>query len=105
MSNNFVYRVMRNADSTEGRGPMVYVTTFKTFAVANTYIMHKGSPYGNPLKFTRNADGKKWSYEGWYEVYEDEVLQDYDIESVKADLKELKELEERAAVLRARTKL
>jgi hypothetical protein len=105
MSNNFVYRVMRNADSTEGRGPMVYVTTFETFAAANAYVMHKGSPYGYKLTAKRNIDGDEWSYDGWYCVHKDEVLQEYDIEQVKKNLAELRQIEERAAVLRALTKL
>jgi hypothetical protein len=105
MSNNFVYRVMRNADSTEGRGPMVYVATFETFAAANAYVMHKGSPYGGTIEVYRDVDGNRWSYGGWYEVHKDQVLQEYDIEQVKKNLAELRQIEERAAVLRALTKL
>lgn len=101
----FVYRVMRNADSTEGRGPMVHAATFATFEAANGYVMCKGSPYGHPLKVSRNTDGNRWSYDGWYEVYKDQVLPEYDIEQVKKDAAELKALEARVEYLRARTKL
>lgn len=37
-----VYRVMKNADFTEGRGPMVYVATFASFNAARSYVMLKG---------------------------------------------------------------
>lgn len=100
-----VYRVTRNCDTTEGRGPMVYAATFATFEAANAYVMHKGSPYGHKLSVLRDTDGNRWSYDGWYEIYQDQVLQDYDIEQVKQYLIELRHIEERAAVLRALTKL
>lgn len=101
---NFVYRVMRNADSMEGRGPMVYAATFETFPAANTYVMHK-SGNDKAMKVQRSTDGSRWSYGSGYEVHKDEVLQEFNVKQVEADKKELKELEERAAVLRARTKL
>lgn len=104
MSNNFVYRVMRNADSMEGRGPMVYVATFETFPAANAYVMYKVGE-NKAMKVQRSVDGDRWSYGSGHEVHKDEVLQEFNPEQAKADLKELKELEERAAVLRARTKL
>lgn len=103
-SNDFVYRVMRNADSMEGRGPMVYVATFETFAAANTYVMHKVGR-NNPVKVQRSVDGSRWSYGSGHEVHKDEVLQEFNVEQAEEDKKELKRLEERAAVLRARTKL
>lgn len=103
-SANFVYRVMRNADSMEGRGPMVYVATFDTFPAANTYVMHK-SGEGKAVKVQRSVDGTRWSYGSGHEVHKDEVLQEFNPKQVEADKKELKELEERAEVLRALTKL
>lgn len=99
----YVFRVSRNCDSTEGRGPMVYAATFTTFEAANAYVMHKGSPYGHKLNC--DGDGNSWSYDGWYSIDKDEVLQDYNIEKVKQYLAELRQIEERAAVLRALTKL
>lgn len=100
----FVYRVMRNADSMEGRGPMMYVATFGTFAAANTYVMYKAGK-DKAMKVQKSVDGTSWSYGSGHEVHKDEVLQEFNVDQVEADKKMLKELEERAAVLRARTKL
>jgi hypothetical protein len=100
ITNSFVYRVMKNADSIEGRGPMVYAATLKTFSAANAYVMYKA---GRTLKVQRN--GNRWSYANGYEIHEDEVMQEFDMEQVEADKKELQELEERVAILRAKTKL
>lgn len=103
-NNNFVYRVMRNADSMEGRGPMVYTGTFETFAVANAYVMYK---VGSNIKVRvePSVDGSRWSYSNGYDVHKDEVLQEFNPKQVEANKKELKDLEERAAILRARVKL
>ena len=102
-----VFRVLRNADTTEGRGPMVYVATFATFEAANTYIMAKGPPYkSTKFKAMQHPfDKTVWDYEGWYSIHQDEVIQEYSPEQVKKDIEELNELEKRAEILRKRTKL
>lgn len=100
-SPEFVYRVMRNTSS---MGPMVYTATFQTFAAANSYVMYKAGK-DKAMKVQRSGDGSRWSYGSGHEVHKDEVLQEFNIDQVESDKKELKELEERAAILRARTKL
>lgn len=103
---DFVYRVMKNADFTEGRGPMIYVCTFATFEAANAYIMDKKNPWtGKPLKMKCIVEDMHWGYEGYYEIHRDPVIPEYSKHQIDADRIALKELEKQVRVLRARTSL
>lgn len=101
---DFVYRVMKNLDTTEGRGPMIYVVTIGTFEAADAYVKSKQSPFWTPLTAKCIVEGHVWSYDGWYEIHKDEVFETIDAEKIEAERKELEELEERVIRLRVRLK-
>lgn len=64
-----VFVVKRNADFTEGRGPMVLDSIFESFELAVQYIKQKGIPYKGDTTPKEHSQGY-WSVSGWYDIAE-----------------------------------
>lgn len=58
--------VLKNADFTEGRGPMVFHKVFKTLDSAVSYIMKQDGIYGSKqyctVRASVNIDGEAYAY-------------------------------------------
>ncbi len=89
-----VFVVKKNADFTEGRGPMLFNRIFSTFEAAEKYVLAQDGIYGS--KQGKSAYG---GYNG-YDIEEHEVLDGWDAEDEIRKGQELKELEERVTRLR-----
>jgi hypothetical protein len=84
-----VFIVTKNADFTEGRGPMMFHKAFATFGAAEAYVMSQDGIYGS-------KQGKS-SYGGYngYDIKEAPVLDRWDAEEFNAKKEELRTLEQR----------
>lgn len=89
-----VYVVLKNADFTEGRGPMLYHKIFKTQNLAHEYIMGKSGIYGTQ-QATASGLSKNDS-EIWYNGYIlrkepiiDKVISPKEVETMRDRIKDL----------------
>jgi hypothetical protein len=98
---NTVFVVLKNADFTEGRGPMFIHRIYETFKLAEEYVMLQSGIYGTkqglssyqPRPSLTNPK-KEVNYNG-YSIKEWEVLslseKDVQVKEAEAKIKELEE--------------
>ena len=101
-----VYIIQRNADFTEGRGPMLYDRTFNSLELAEEFIMSKKGIMGTPQKYSPS-----YSYPSIYREYNgyriiiaevlDSLISQEELELLKL---EKQELEQRIAEINAKIK-
>jgi hypothetical protein len=73
------YAVSKNADTVEGRGPMVNVANFKHFEHAKKYVEEKSKVYNYPNESWWN-NGHDWHF-GFFTIEEKEMFEsEYDVE-------------------------
>jgi hypothetical protein len=77
-----VYIVLKNADFTEGRGPMFFHKVFKTRQIAHDYIMQQEGIYGTPQ---RQSTGLENNYNG-YQIISAELQTELLTASEKNDI-------------------
>lgn len=93
---NTVFVVKRNADFTEGRGPMVLHAIFASGPEAVEYVKTRKGIYGSAQKIEMGRDGKYASANG-YDIVEIKV------HDTKEEFLAQIEADERAAALRKLT--
>lgn len=104
-----VFIILKNADFTEGRGPMLFDRVFDTFDNADAYIMTQSGIFGSKQcrepRYESDVKSARWTYNGFY-IQEAHVLTKDDVltDEQRAKLSvEVQELE--AQLARARAKL
>lgn len=93
-----VWIVKKNADFTEGRGPMRVHLIFSNFDGAHKWVMAQSGIYGTPQRQERTSGNGHWYYNGYsiskYRVYDsqssliDAANRRKEIENEIKDLKE-----------------
>lgn len=90
-----VFAVLKNADFTEGRGPMLLHKIFSSYEAASDYIMAQpgiyGSKQGIDISLSKVND---WWYNG-YQVKQMDVLDSFDVGKLASARREIKELKAR----------
>lgn len=100
-----VYIVLKNADFTEGRGPMLYDRTFKSESLANEYIMSKKGIFGSKQEYYPKYSSPIRAVYNGYDMILAEVLESLISPEELKDLKKEKaQLEQRIAEIDAKIK-
>lgn len=67
MKTEYIYIVSKNADFTEGRGPMLFDCAFTDGEVAISYVEDQDGIYGSPQKVERDKYGA-FAYGNGYDI-------------------------------------
>ena len=88
---NTIYIVTKNADFTEGRGPMLYHAAFRHHKDAVAYIMSKEGIFGTDQPVTPRTynDGSE-SYNG-YSIQPSVLIEEFDLEKVEEKKRKIEE--------------
>lgn len=89
--------VKKNADFTEGTGPMLFHKAFTTFEIAHKYIMAQPGIYGSSQYNNPNRTGTNYWYNG-YSIdivpLEDSIISKEDMKELEKELKEITQRQE-----------
>lgn len=91
-----VFVVLKNADFTEGRGPMLLHAIFSKFKDAEDYILAQPGIMGSPQNIQENAyllgDTLTWSYNG-YKIEQWKVATEYNAKKIREHKEYIENLE------------
>jgi len=94
-----VYVVLKNADFTEGRGPMLLDKVFVTMELARKYVMSKDGICGSKQDYNPRVSSKSDEYYNGYQIKTVEVLEYYNNEEIEKKKKKIEELKKELEIL------
>ena len=93
--------ILRNADFTEGRGPMMLHAIYDNLEAARTYIRSQKGIYRSPQYAEPKVYGNTESWNGFNIILNFPVLSEYDPAYVKALERQKEEIEDKLKAVTA----